>query len=917
MLYGREHERAGIERLLAEARQGRSGVLVLRGEPGIGKTALLDHAAGAAEGFRVIRAGGVEYEAELPFAGLHLLLGPALDRLPVLPGPQRRALERAFGLVEPDAGATAGAAPADRLLAGLAVLTLLSELADEQPLLCLVDDAQWLDRESSAALLLAARRLQAEGVVLLLAAREGEGHWSAPGLPELRLGALGAAAAGELLAARAAGAGAALDRESRNRVLAEAHGNPLALLELPGERPGAPGPADPGEVPLAGRLQLAYHGQVSRMPAATQTLLLVAAAEETGDLAVVLRAAALLGAAPEDLRPAEDTGLVRLEDSRRLAFRHPLLRSAVHRRAPLAQRLAAHRALAEALAGDGPDDGDRAGRQAWHRALAATGPDEAVAAALERAAERATRRGGHAGAASAYERAARLSPDPDEATRRATWAAEAASEAGELDLAAGLAERTLRRDPTDPLTLAQLLLVQGADRFWRGSHGSALELLLRSAELVAEMAPGHAARVLNLAFHAAWYQGEPAAAEVLDRLAGLRLPAGDPAAPLIGYLLGAAGPLLGRDPGAAPTLAEAVAGARRAGPIAPVDLLTTCGAALIPGHDEETGRLAAELVAEARVAGALGVLPTLLFFLAESELFQGSRADALAHGEEALRIAEDTGQLQWTGQMHGFLGYLAAMAGDGPGVRAAVGRSLAAGVAGRPWTQWALGLLDLGQGRAGECLARLEPLVGGVLRFHVSALRAVPDLVEAAVRLREPERAAEAFGYFRRWAERAERPWAAALVLRCEALLGEESEAEARYLAALRLHTEQERPWERARTELLYGEWLRRARRKAEARGPLRAALWAFEELDAAPWAERARAELAASGDAAPEDRARSPLAGLTPQETQIVRLAARGLSNRDIAAQLFLSSRTVGYHLYKAYPKLGVGSRGELVGLL
>jgi len=246
-----------------------------------------------------------------------------------------------------------------------------------------------------------------------------------------------------------------------------------------------------------------------------------------------------------------------------------------------------------------------------------------------------------------------------------------------------------------------------------------------------------------------------------------------------------------------------------------------------------------------------------------------------------------------------------------------VARSQAAGIAGRSWTQWALGLLDLGQGRAAECLARLEPLTGGPLRFHVSGLRAVPDQVEAAVRLREPERAAEAFAHFSRWAEHGGRPWAAALVLRCEALLGAEADAEARYLAALKLHAEQPRPWERARTELLYGEWLRRARRKAEARGPLRSALWTFEELEAAPWAERARAELAASGTAVPQDRARSPLAGLTPQESQIVRLAARGLSNRDIAAQLFLSSRTVGYHLYKAYPKLGVGSRGELAGLL
>ena len=915
MLYGREPEQGAVEGLLDGARQGRSGVLVLRGEPGIGKTALLDHAVGAAEGFRVIRAAGVEYEAELPFAGLHLLLGPVLDRLPDLPGPQRRALERAFGLTD----AAAGPAAEDRLLAGLAVLTLLSELADEQPLLCLVDDAQWLDRESSAALLLAARRLQADGVVLLLAAREGEGDWSAPGLAELRLGALGDAAAGELLDARAAAPGRALGPEARGRVLAEAHGNPLALMELSGEQPSG---AVRSAGPLDGRLQLAYHGQVSRMPAATQTVLLVAAAEERGDLGLVLRAAALLGARPEDLRPAEDCGLVRLDQAQRLAFRHPLLRSAVHRRAPLAQRLAVHRALADALAvggaavGGGADDGERAGRRAWHLALAATGPDEEVAAGLERAAEHATLRGGHAGAAAAYERAARLSPDPAEAARRDAWAAEAAAVAGELDLAAGLAERTLRRDPADPLIRAQLLLVQGTDLFRRGSHGGSLELLLRSAGLITGTVPGHAARVLILAMHAAWYEGEQRVRQVLDLLAGLRLSPGDPAVPLIGYLRGVVGPLVGRDPGEAPSAAVAMDRARRAG-AGQVELMTVCGATLILGHDEDTARFAPELVAEARSSGALGMLPTLLFFLAESELFHGNRQEALVYGQESLRIAEDTGQSQWAGQMHSFLALLAAVSGDEPAVRAAVARSLDAGAAGRPWAQWALGLLDLGLGRAGECLDRLGPLVGGPQRLHVCGLRSVPDLVEAAVRRREPERATEAFGYFSRWAEHSGQPWAAALVLRCEALLGAEADAEARYLAALKLHAEQQRPWELARTELLYGEWLRRARRKAEARGPLRTALWAFEQLDAEPWAERARAELEASGTAVPPDRARRPLAGLTPQESQIVRLAAQGLSNRDIAAQLFLSSRTVGYHLYKAYPKLGVGSRGELAALL
>jgi DNA-binding CsgD family transcriptional regulator len=918
VLYGREHEQAAVERLLDGARQGRSGVLVLRGEPGIGKTALLDHAAGAAGDFRVIRAAGVEYEAELPFAGLHLLLGPVLDRLPGLPGPQRRTLQRAFGLSD----AAVGPAAEDRLLAGLAVLTLLAELAEEQPLLCVVDDAQWLDRESSAALLLAARRLQAEGVLLLLAARVGEGDWSAPGLPELRLGALGDAAAGALLDARAAAPGSVLGREARGRVLAEAHGNPLALMELSGDQPSG---VSPSGGPLDGRLHLAYHAQVSRMPAATQTVLLVAAAEESGDLTLVLRAAALLGGGPEDLRPAEDSGLVRLDQNQRLVFRHPLLRSAVHRRAPLALRLAVHRALAEALTatggiggigGDGGGDGERAGRRAWHLALAATGTDEEVAAGLERTAEHATLRGGHAGAAAAYERAARLSPDPVEAIRRAARAAEAAAAAGELDLAAGLAERTLRRDPADPLIRAQLLLVQGTDLFRRGSHGNALEVLLRAADLITGSVPGHAARVLILAMHAAWYEGERQLGEVLDRLAGLRLPPSDPAVPLIAYLQGIIGPLLGREPGPTPSAATAMDLARRAGAGQP-ELVTVCGVTLILGHDEDTARLAPELVAEARAAGALGLLPTLLFFLAESELFHGNRQEALAHGTESLRIAEDTGQSQWAGQMHSFLACLAAVTGDEAAVREAVERSQDAGIAGRPWSQWAMGQLELGLGRAAECLDRLGPLVNGPQRFHVCGLRAVPDLVEAAVRLRRPERAAEPFDYFSRWAGRSGEPWAAALVLRCEALLGDEADAEKRYLAALKLHAEQHRPWDLARTELLYGEWLRRARRKAEARGPLRTALWAFEQLEAEPWAARARTELEASGTAVPQDRVSRPLAGLTPQESQIVRLAAQGLSNRDIAAQLFLSSRTVGYHLYKAYPKLGVGSRGELAGLL
>ncbi|MDH6123402.1 LuxR family transcriptional regulator [Kitasatospora sp. GP82] len=977
MLYGRAEEQAVIDRLLDGARAGRSGALVLRGEPGIGKSALLDYAesaapalsrgagscpadAGAAVGssgaaadpdrasgagsgapaplpFRVIRATGIECEADLPFAGLSLLLAPGLDRLPALPAPQRRALEAAFGLTEespgPASGATGSASgpassasvaagpairPTDRLLTGLATLALLAELATEGPLLCLIDDAQWLDHSSAEALLLAARRLRTEGVVLLFAARDGEGAFPTPGLAELPLGKLSPSAASALLAelptARPRDADPARSAAVHRRVLAEAHGNPLALTELPAaladERPGTV-----GGVPLTSRLQLAFHGQVSRLPGATQTLLLVAAAEETGDLRVVLPAAAALGAGPDSVPPAERLGLVRLSADERLAFRHPLLRAAVLQRAPLPQRLAAHRAIGEALG-----DGDR---RTWHLALAATGPDAELADALERTAVRSGARGGPSGAASAYERAARLTPDRSAATRRLVLAAESATDAGELERAAELAERALARTgdvsraagPGYPRVIALLDHVRATAQFWRGEYPAAYELLLEAA--ASEVEAPHAARMLFQAFHAAWYLGEEQLAAVLDRLSALELPKDDPAAPLAHYLLAAALPMIGRPAPVLPPVRETVAAARRAGVDAVRDLVQVCGATLILGRDEETYALAAELVAEARAEGAVGPLPTLLYFLAEAELFHGRHRDAEVTATEALDLARDTGQRQWISQLQSLLAYSAALAGaaescaesaaaalDGPG---------AAPAAGHPWAQWALAMSDLGQGRAGLAADRLERLTGGPYRHHVSATRAVPDLVEAAVRLGEPERAAEAYERFARWAAVAGQPWAQSLVLRCQALLGPDELAEWAYRSALDLHQRDHRPFEQARTALLFGEWLRRERRRTEARSRLAAALEIFDRLGATPWADRARTELTATGSTAPAGPVAGPLATLTPQELQIVRLAAQGLTNRDIAAQLFLSPRTVGHHLYKAYPKLGVASRSEL----
>ncbi|WP_033334340.1 ATP-binding protein, partial [Streptomyces novaecaesareae] len=861
MLYGRENEQAAVVGLLDAARAGRSGVLLLRGEAGIGKTALLDDAvARAGEAFRVIRAAGVEYEAELPYAGLSLLLAPGLDRLDVLPGPQRRALEAAFGLA--DGGESPGR-PADRLLVGLATLGLLAELATDQPLLCVLDDVQWLDRASSDALLLAARRLQAEGVALLLASRTGSGGGAGPGggagagasaeprlgLPELVVTALDQADATRLLARRA---GSELPAAVRDRLLAEAAGNPLALTELP-VTAGPQAPA-PGGLPLTSRLLIAFHGQVTGLPAATQTLLLVAAAEESGELDVVLPAAAALGITAEHLAPAEESGLVTVTGERRIAFRHPLLRSAIVQRAPHHQKSTVHRAVADAL-----PEGDR---RTWHLALATTAPDADLADALERTAVRAERRGGRGGAA-AYERAARLSPDRDTATRRLVLAAESATEEGELVRAEALADEAAARTD-NALAHALLDQVRATAHFWRGSYPTAYRLLLDAAGTGID--PTHAARMLFQAFHTAWYAGEEPVIAVLDRLAALPLADGHPLAPLARHLPAAVLPALGRPAAPLPPVRDVADAARRAGAESPVDLVQLCGAALILGRDEETAELGAELVAEARAKGTLGVMPTLQFFLAEAELFHGRHRDAEVTATEALGLARDTGQHQWVSQLAALLAHLAALDGRtdhctelAATALATTGPQTAAPAAGLPWAQWALALLDLGHGRAGDAADRLHTLTTGPHRHHVSATRAVPDLVEAAVRLGTPERATEPYERFARWTAAADRPWAEALRLRCQALLGPDELAESAYRAALHLHETAHRPFEQARTALLYGEWLRRTRRRTDARPHLRAALETFDRLAAHPWAARVRTELSATGTPAPTPSGTAP----------------------------------------------------------
>jgi DNA-binding CsgD family transcriptional regulator/tetratricopeptide (TPR) repeat protein len=924
MLHGRTTERSTIDRLLARAGAGHSGALVIRGEPGIGKTALLDYTAcsaasmaasgdaassGAAPddvaaagmaNIRVIRGVGVESEAELPFAGLHLLLGPVLERRFALPQPQRDALGAALGLRR--------AEPHDRFLIGLAVLSLLAELAEDGPLVCLVDDAQWLDRASAEALAFAARRLGAEGIAIIFTVCDHDASFPTQGLPELQLGGLDPASAEALLMEHG---GVELTRETRDRILAEAYGNPLGIIELStadlGGWPaaGRPGPA---ALTLTDRLREAFDGRARRLPEPTQTLLLAAAAEDSGDLGVVLGAARALEVVVADMCPAEQAGLVRVVDGT-VMFRHPLVRLAVYQGAPLDRRLAVHRALADALRSAADAD-----RRAWHLAAAATAPDEEVAAELERTAAKARARGGYAAAAAAYQRAVQLTAAPAARARRLALAAQAAMEIGEFDrsrdLAAGAVGQT-----SDPAVQSRLAGVRAQSDFAQGRLTTAHRLLVEEAAQLGERDRPRAVRMLMNAAKIAWSLGDPALmVETADQLTAVGGSDAEPLAALVQLTLGSAAQPDERQTDSLPPLADMVASARRSRAGHRDDLAVIAMVCLVTGRNSEARELLGGLVADARNQGRIGSLPALLNCLAQALVFDGQHRDALASASEALRIAQDTGHTQWTIEANEIMAYLAAVDGDEERCRrladAAIAESAVhAAPTGGSWAHWALGLLDLSRGQLDTALVHLETISRGPARHHASAVRSIPDLVEAAVRLGQPQRAAMPLARFREWARPADAPNTDALVERCQALIAPSEHAERHYLAALKLH---EVSFEQARTRLLYGTWLRRGRRKADAHTQLRAALDYLDRIDATPWAERTRAELTATGVATPRP-GQPGLPRLTPQELQVARLAAQGLSNRDIAAQLFLSPRTVGYHLYKAYPKLGVTSRSQL----
>src|SRR5262245_50994654 len=915
VLYGRREECAAIDRLLEAAREGQSGVLVLRGEAGVGKSALLACTAERAEGMTLLRAGGVEAEVELAFAALHQLLRPLLDRLGRVPSPQAAALEAAFGIAPAGGRDLRGDRLGDRFLLSVGVLSLLAEAAEECPLVCLLDDAHWLDQASADAMVFTARRLGAEGIVLLFAVRDPEPRgFDAPGLPQLRLGGLDSHAAAELLAAAAPAPPAP---EVGDRLLAAAGGNPLALLELP----SALGPAQlagraplPEPLPVGAGVEHAFAERIGRLPVPARTILLLAAADDTGEAATVWRAAGGLGLDAGALDSAEAARLVRVQGAR-VEFRHPLVRSAVYRAATFAERRAVHLALAEALDGAGQAD-----RRAWHRAAAVVGADEPAAEDLERAGDRPRARGGHAAAAAALERAAELTGEEPARARRLAAGAEAAWLAGRPRLAQELADLADRLDPP-PRMSADLQRLRGWIELWCGSLVQAHRLLADAAATIADTDPEQAALLLVEAAQAAWVTGDMATTiQTGLRLRTLSAPEGSPAKPVGRVLVGLAGLLAGDTAHAASLRREVAASAQTAQ--TPLQVAFAGNMALFIGDDAAAADLLGRAMATTRAAGAIPVLAWLLHSVASLQAWTSRWPVAVAGASEGLRLATETGQDNIVAYHHGILAWLAAAQGREQACRAhataALGQATRQALAvPASLATWALGLAELGAGRPAAALDRLGQLAaaGPGLSHPLPATFAAADLVEAAVRAGRPDAAPAAVDRLEGWAQATNPAWGLALVARCRGLLSDGDAAVDHFAKALELHAAAGRPFDRARTQLLCGQALRRARRPSQARGHLRAALDGFEQLGAAPWAERARAELRASGETT---RRRNPstLTQLTPQELQIVRLAADGATNREIAGQLFVSPRTVEYHLYKVFPKLGVASRAELARL-
>jgi DNA-binding CsgD family transcriptional regulator len=904
-LRGRRTERKTLDRLLVDARNDHSGVLVVSGEAGVGKTALLEYLAGQADGFRIARAVGIESEMELAYAGLHQLCAPVLDGLKDLPAPQRDALSTAFGISAGD--------PPDRFLVGLAALSLVSEAAEEKPLLCIVDDAQWLDRVSAQTLAFVARRLLAEQIVLAFGLREPSGEQELSGLPHLAVAGLGDDDARALLDSVMSGP---VDQRVRDRIVAETRGNPLALLELPrglslAELAFGFGLTD--TMPLAGRIEEGFLRRLEPLPVQARRLLLTAAAEPGGDDALLWRAAARLGIGHDAASAAEATGLI--EFGARVRFRHPLVRSAAYRSASLLDRQDVHRALAEVTDPDIDPD-----RRAWHRAHAAIGPDEGVAAELERSADRAQARGGMAAAAAFLEEAVRLTLDPALRTERALAAAQAKHDAGSPEAALALIA-TADSGPFDELRHARVDLLRAQIAFATRRGSDAPPLLLKAGRQLEPLDVGLARETYLEALTAAVIVGRLSRGADMIEVAKAALAAPAQSTPRAADLLLDGLALLVTDgrAKATPILKRAVSAFRNDESLSTHELLRwlwLAGRVAQDLWDDESWEvLCTQHVRLARQTGALVVLPIAL----RSRIFQhglwGEVDEGAALTGEAEAVSEAIGtQLAAYGTVA--LAALQGREGEAAELAEATlddvesrGEGMGVGI-----SHFTTALLYNGLGRYAEAMTEAEHACEhedlGVISW------ALTELIEAAARCGRHEIAADALERLSLTAQAGATDWALGVQARSRALVSDDGTAEALYREAIgRLGRTRVRV-ELARSHLVYGEWLRRERRRAEAREQLRTAYEMLSEMGVEAFAERARRELAATGETA-RKRTDETRDELTAQEAQIARLARDGLSNPEIGAELFISPRTVKYHLRKVFTKLDINSRHELLTAL
>ena len=896
ILRGRGAECAELDQMLAAARTGESRVLVVRGDAGVGKSAILDHAANSARGLRVLRADGVESDMELAFAALHQLCGPVLDRLTNIPAPQRQALETVFGM--------RSGAPPDRFLVGLAALSLLSTVSEDRPLLCLIDDAQWLDRASAQVLGFVARRLVAEAIVLVFGTRRAGDELL--GLPELEVTGLRDGDAGALLDSVTH---ARLDQRVRDRIVAEARGNPLALLELPRGLTTTQMAGSFGLLrsdPLPGRIEQSFLARIEGLSEQTRLLLLVAAAEPVGDPTLVWRAAERLGVVADSALADGANGLLSVDE--RVTFRHPLVRSAVYRAANAADRRAAHLALAEVTDRDTDPD-----RRAWHLASAAPGPDEDVAVELENSAERAQARGGQAAKAAFLQRSVALTADAPRLVDRATAAAGASLQAGDFEAARRFAH-VAERNVEDEYRGARVHVVRGQIAFTCGLVSDAAPLMLAAAKRLEPFDLKLARETYLTAWGAAILAGQgdvladislsaqalppPDAPRPIDVVldgftllttrgraaATPKLKQAATALPEIsvedvlrwGWVGAGAGPAVWDDADLHATSARQVRIVRDAGALAQLPIHLAESAVAISWMGDFAG--AAALIAEADAAVAATGVPTVAYPALRLLSLQGKEAEA------SVLITSTIEQATAAGQWHGVASGFGAAA-----------------------------VLYNGLARYEEAAAAARQASANTYEPWIS-MWALPELVEAAVRAGDAGLADDALDRLTETTAPAGTDWALGIEARSRALVSDATIADDLYGEAIERLGRTNLRTELARAHLLYGEWLRRKGRRVDARDQLRTAHGMFATIGMEAFAERARRELLATGETVRKRTVEASATDqLTPQEHQIALLVRDGLSNPEVGARLFLSPRTVEWHLRKVFGKLSISSRKQL----